>query len=371
MRLKNRLVMAPMETLQAESGLMSSKQMKYYLERARGGVGLVIVEAAGVSSNITMFEGAGLRLCDDSYIPALQRFTKQFHSEGDESKLAIQLAHVLLEPGFDMFAVNTRQGKRPCDLSLEEINHIIDDFANATIRARQAGFDAVEYHMAHYNTVADFLSKGFNTREDEYGQVTEGRARLACEIVKRAREKIGHNFPLICRISGDEYTVKGNTLRQTRIIAQMLEGAGSDAIHVSGGGRLEDGGVRSYSFFRQVPTYDFPDGLNMHLAEGIKKVVSIPVIAVGKIGDPATAEEVLVQGKADLVALGRALLADAAFARKAAEGRSKEIQRCMWCNDCVRLLARKQPVVCTRGALSIFAKKGKKSVRKRIPSQNS
>ncbi len=148
----------------------------------------------------------------------------------------------------------------------------------------------------------------------------ETRTQLAVDILNKTREEIGQKFPIICRISGDEYVLGGNTLKDTRLIARILVDNGANAIHVSAGNRMENRGLISFSSLRGHPNQDMPDAVNIHLAEGIKKVVEVPVIGVGKIGSPEIAEEVIVEKKADMVGLGRALVADPFFPRKSKSG---------------------------------------------------
>lgn len=348
LNLKNRYVMAPVDSQQATGeGFVTQRLIDYYERRAQGGVGLIVVEATKVdpSRKSSQYD---LCLSSDKHIPGMRELAEGIHAHG--AKAVIQLNDLLYATG-----------KRPADLSLAEIAAVRQNFLDATVRAREAGFDGVQFHMAHRYTLADFLSRGANKRKDGYGGPTEHRARLPLEIVSAARQLCGPDFALLCRINGDEFSMGGNTVIHSRRIAKMLQDAGADCIDVSAGGRIEDGGDRSYSCYRQVPTMDFPDAVNVHLAAAIKEVVRVPVIAVGKLGWPAVAEEVLAKGQADLIGLGRPLIADPDVPNKTASGRWDEIQRCIGCNDCIRLFLRSQPVECKRGELSLKRRAKKKT----------
>lgn len=282
-----------------------------------------------------------LGIFEERLIPSLKELTKLVHDR--DCKIAIQLVHAM--GMVDLKVVGTK----PSALTPQEIKAIINSFAQAAWRARKAGFDAVEFHMAHWYTVADFLSLAGNDRTGRYGKGTiETRAQLAVDILGLTRKEVGKEFPLICRISGDEYIVGGNTLKQTREIAKILAKNGADAIHVSAGNRIEDGGLTGFSSLRGHPNQDMPDATNIHLAEGIKKVVDVPVIGVGKIGLPQIAEEVIAEKKADLVALGRALVADPFFPQKTKSGDWELIRYCYYCNKCWYKVIGGKSLVCRR-----------------------
>jgi 2,4-dienoyl-CoA reductase-like NADH-dependent reductase (Old Yellow Enzyme family) len=329
----NRIVMAPMDTnLASEDGYVTDQLIEHYRKRAAGGVGLVTVEITSVNPKREMKPKHSLSAFSDKYVDGLSKLAKSIKEEG---------AIASLQLGDYLAATN----KKPADLSTLEIEEIINDFVQAAVRVKNAGFDIVDFHMAHRYTIADFLSKCANKREDSYGKNLSGRTKLAETIVKETKKQLGEDFPIICRINGDEFMVGGNTIIDSIYISKKLVRAGADAIHVSAGGRIELGGNRSYSSYRQVPTYDMGDGLNVHLAEEIKKKVgSVPIITVGKIGTPSLIEEIINSGKADMVSLGRALLADAEFVNKMKE--NKQYKKCIYHNDCIRLYLKNKPVKC-------------------------
>ncbi|MBI2876486.1 MAG: NADH:flavin oxidoreductase [Candidatus Tectomicrobia bacterium] len=361
LELKNRLAFAPCGTNYAsEEGFPTERLLSHYRRIARGGSGLVIVEATSVNHQRRRREKHCLGIYEDRFIPPLRTLVSQIHHEG--GRAAIQLVDSLLAVG-----------KRPADLSLEEIDALIDDFVSSSLRAREAGFDAIEYHMAHLYTLADFLSRKGNKRQDAFGGNAEGRLRIAQEVLRRSRQALGSGIPFLCRINGDEFTVGGNTLQDARQIARRLVEFGAEAIHVSAGGRIDDilGSYREallkekegsappgqgafellsqcYSLSRTLPSAEMPDGVNVYLAEGIKKAVPVPVIAVGKINHPDLAEEIVREERADLVALCRPLLADPAWPNKVREGRADQIVRCRCCNRCLaEVHFRGQPLLCS------------------------
>jgi len=221
------------------------------------------------------------------------------------------------EPGGDM----------PRELTTDEIAQVVTRFADGAERAKKAGFDAVEIHGAHGYLTAQFLSPSSNKRQDAYGGDLKNRARFLVEVITAVRERVGKDFTFWCRINGIEYIEEGLTLDETKQVARMAQDAGVDAIHVS---------VWPGSAFR-LPPMDEPPGNIVHLAEAIKKEVSVPVIAVSRI-TPEVAVEVLEQGKADLVAMGKQLIVDPHLPNKLAEGRLDDIVPCIGCIYCHQTL---------------------------------
>ena len=328
--LKNRLVLAPLLTNYAnDDGTLKAEQISYYEERAKGGVGLLVIEGAHVNK-MRKFSPKSIGVDSDCQIPRLKELVERIHSCG--AKVAIQIGENL-----------DAEEKTVENLTIGEIEEIIDHFVNAACRVKEAGFDVVEFHLCHCYTLANFISKLANKRKDEYGSGFEGRMKIVTEIVKRSKEKVGKNYTMMCRINGDEFVVGGNTLKDSRMIAKRLEGLGIHAIDISCGGRFEDAPKSDdsdsvkmgYSDSRCVPTRAWPEAVNIGLAEGIKEVVRIPVIGGGKITNPGTAEKVLQENKTDLVYLGRALYRDPHFPKKAQEGRWDEINECISCNHCL------------------------------------
>jgi 2,4-dienoyl-CoA reductase-like NADH-dependent reductase (Old Yellow Enzyme family) len=265
----------------------------------------------------------------------LGKLVERINSRG--AKAALQLVDMSLRA----------TGQKPADLSVAEIHQLVRYFADAADRGRKAGFDAVEFHMAHSYTLADFLSKRGNNRQDQYGGDLDGRMMIPLAVLEGSREKVGKGYPLLCRIDGDEFIAGGNTLLHGVAIAKRLSDCGANLIDVSAGLRRDDGSD-TYSILRGIPTADFADGCNVHLAEAIKKEIKVPVITVGKIRGPQLMEEILQKEKADLVAMARPLIADPFLPEKVKEGRSADIVNCLCCNTCHALVMKGRPLECAQ-----------------------
>ena len=351
MELKNRIVMSPMDTnFASPDGVVTERLTSYYSQRAKGGVGLIIVEAT--SPDCPRGNGFACELCIDSdrFIPGLNTLAEVIQDEG--AKCAIQLEHAgrqtnrRITGGIQpVSSSNFRcpNGGYARALDEYEIEAIVEAFANAAYRAKRAGFDAVEMQGAHGYLIAQFLSPYVNKRTDSYGGDFEGRMRFALKIVERTRRKVGEDFPIIFRLSGDEYVEGGLSINDVKLIARKLEENGVDALDVSAGVYES----RPY----MIPPMALPKGCNVHLAEEIKKVTNIPIITVGRINDPILAEKILKEGKADLIAMGRALLADPELPRKAAEGKLDDIRKCVGClRGCSERLLHQKSISCAVNA---------------------
>jgi 2,4-dienoyl-CoA reductase (NADPH2) len=233
----------------------------------------------------------------------------------------------------------------PRELTREEIRHIVVKFGRAACRSIAAGFDGIGLHCAHMYLCGQFLSPWANRREDEYGRDFEGRMRFVLEVVHRIKKETGVAYPLIVRMNGEEQS-GGNSLEEIQEIARQLENAGVDAIHVSAGFGTP---TKVRGLIPSVTPMRAQAGCIVHLAENIKKVVSIPVIAVNKLGNFFVAEKVLQEGKADLIGIGRSLIADPYLPAKAVDGRFEEIRPCIYC--CVgclgSVLEKGAPVACS------------------------
>jgi 2,4-dienoyl-CoA reductase-like NADH-dependent reductase (Old Yellow Enzyme family)/thioredoxin reductase len=225
----------------------------------------------------------------------------------------------------------------PHELSLAEIQQVIEAFCAAARRVKEAGADGLELHMAHGYLICSFLSPFSNKRTDLYGGSVERRARFAVEVLRSVRLQVGPDYPVICRLSGDEYVEGGLKIEDTIQIAKILEKEGADALHISA--------CNAASGYLNHPPYYVQEGVFVHLAKAVKSVVGIPVIAVGRIKNPVMADRIIGEGSADLVSMGRALLADPHLPMKAREGRFDEITPCISCNRCI-LTLRKGSVRC-------------------------
>jgi len=338
--IRNRLVMAPVTTYSVGfDGGITDRIIDYLAARAKGGAGLIIPGAFFFTSECAAPHLFTIH--DDKYIPGLRKLCDAIHKHG--AKIAIQLGHPGIglpriwhgyeaPPNIEAVGPSVIPcipwGTTPRELSKEEIKRIVEAMAEAARRVKDSGADAVEAHAAHGYMIGAFFSPLKNRRTDEYGGSIENRARFACECLAKIRQKVGADFPIIFRFNGSDFLEGGSTLENTLQMAPMFIEAGADAFDVTAGTR-ETPWWDDAIYFR-------PDGLLVPLAEAIKKVVDIPVITVGKIGDPHFAEKILQDGKADFIAMGRALLADPELPNKAKKGRFDDIRRCIYCNNCRR-----------------------------------
>ena len=347
LHLRNRIVMAPMVTNYAtEDGQVTPRLIDYLAARAAGGVGLIVVEASYIRSDGRGFSNQ-LGIHRDDLVPGLRQLVEAVHAAG--ASVAIQLFHAGRQTtsaitGIQPIAPSpvpdpvTKQ--LPREMSLNDIQQVEVAFANAARRACDAGFDAVEIHGAHGYLIAQFLSPFSNHRVDDYGAGIRGRARFAVEIVRRVRDVVGPDYPIQFRLSGEECVPGGLSVDQTRVVAALLEEAGINALHVSVGNYATPGRLITAPM-------DVDRGFLVPLAARIKKVVSIPVIAVDRIDNPLLAEQVLAMGDADLVAMGRGLLTDPELPDKARRGDFDAILPCIACNQaCIAYLMQQRPITC-------------------------
>jgi 2,4-dienoyl-CoA reductase-like NADH-dependent reductase (Old Yellow Enzyme family)/thioredoxin reductase len=334
LEVRNRLIMAPMGSRMAnENGGVSPWQIDYYAERAKGGVGTIIVEITGVDSPRGVSSPKTLTIHDDFYIGGHNELVEAAHAHG--ARIVLQLAHVGRNRRFGMGVQpvapspipNRFFGVTPRELSRGEIEDLVKKFIAAALRAQNAGYDGIELHGAHGYLIGTFMSPLSNRRKDRYGGSLEKRMAFAVEIVQGIRRAAGPRYPILFRFSADEFEEGGTTLRDSKRAARILEEAGADVLHVSAG---------TYdSMATTIEPMFFPEGWKIYLAEAIKKAVKIPVIGVGVVRSPEFAERTLQEGRADFIALGRALLADPHWPRKAREGRVKDIIPCISCNECI------------------------------------
>jgi len=354
LELRNRIVMPAMGTNYADQdGAVTDRLLNYYAERAKGGAGLIIIEVTCVDSPIGKTIAHQLGIHEDRLVPGLKALARSIQAHG--AKAALQLHHAGrrasskvtgLQPVAPS-AIACYGGNVPRELAEEEIERIVEKFAQAGRRAQEAGFDAVEIHCAHGYLIHQFLSPLTNKRSDAYGGELFNRTRFAGEVLHRIRKELGESYPIFVRISADEFIPGGLTLVDGKKIAQVLERAGANLIHVSAGGTPSTAQEYATQKATSIPDRSFARGCFVHLAQGIKECVRIPVIAVGRINGPELAEEILRQGKADLVAMGRALIADPEMPRKIKDGNWGSIRRCIACLNCVdKILIDQSPLGC-------------------------
>jgi 2,4-dienoyl-CoA reductase-like NADH-dependent reductase (Old Yellow Enzyme family)/thioredoxin reductase len=331
LELKNRIIMPPMIDRLATHGEPNDAVKDFYAARARGGLALIVLTPGIV--DISMASPIQLGIYDDSCIPGFRQFTDLIHSCG--ARMGIQLMHLGRQGGeikrYKPVAPSpiplTPKDEVPRELTAGEVGGLVEKFAEAARMAREAGFDMVELHGCHGYLLSSFLSPLTNKRSDKYGGSVAKRARFVMEIVSLIKERVGQDFPVSVRMNGSDYMPGGTTVDMARQTAKLLEEAGADMIGVSGGA------YGSYPVI--VPPYDQPRGCNVPLAAAIKEVVKVPVAVAGRLDDPFVADEVLVSGKADVIAVARGLLADPELPNKAARGDFKGIRRCIACNICI------------------------------------
>jgi NADPH-dependent glutamate synthase beta subunit-like oxidoreductase/2,4-dienoyl-CoA reductase-like NADH-dependent reductase (Old Yellow Enzyme family) len=341
---------AAVTRLAAEDGHVTQNIIDRYTRLARGGLGSMVVEAAVVLPSRSSFN---LRISDDQFIDELKGFVSEIRKVNRDVKIGLQLIHFLK-------VARTGWRQKVEDLKPEEIQVIPGQFASSAVRARAAGFDFVELHMAHFTTLASFLSL-VNKRTDAYGGDFEGRVQLPTDVVVETRKAVGPDFTVGARILGEEFTKEGNTLLQSARIGKRLALLGIDYISISAGERFEDADAplpnfppfagTGYSGYRMSPRWWNPDGVQVYLAAGVRKAVreagyDVPVVCAGKVRMPDLAEEVLEQGRADIVGMARTLFADPDWPMKAKGGRDDEIVKCAACGFCSESDERYETVTC-------------------------
>jgi 2,4-dienoyl-CoA reductase-like NADH-dependent reductase (Old Yellow Enzyme family) len=352
LRLRNRLVMAPMVTGMAVDHAPGPAQLEWYRSHAASGVGLVVVEACAVARDATILPHV-LGAWDDGQVEGLARLARAIQAEGVPAVLQIvhggakawreDLAQERVAPS----AVPLMPGPAPRALEEPEILALVEAFAQAAARARAAGFDGVEIHAAHYYLVSQFLSPYANRRTDRWGGDVAGRARFGVEVTRAVRRAVGPDYPIFCRMHGMELFEGGMSAEDAAASAQAFRDAGVDVLDASAIGSSSRGEWQGQSFLNtsSVLPKGGPAGAYAAGAGRLREAAGIPVIAVGKLGEPGVAQQVLDRGQADLVALARQLIADPRAAEKLLAGRDADIQRCQECLTCFASI-RKGPVKC-------------------------
>jgi len=333
--LKNRISMAPMYTKYAsESGEVTDKLIEYFVRRAESGVGLIILENTCIEWEQGRIYGNPVAIHDDRFLPGLNELVKSVHRCG--AKIIPEIHHVGRQvfssnlngrPPLAPSAVKSKVGgDMPRAMTEEEITATIEAFAEAALRAKKAGFDGVELHGAHGYLIQEFISPLTNLRNDKWGGSFENRCRFAVEIIRKIRKKVGKDFPLFFRVSLEESSEGGLSLEEGLKYIKVLEEEGVDCLDVTHG---------NYESLKHFPMQGDPFDQLVYLSEAAKKEVSIPVITVGSLGiKPEIAENVIKNGKADLVNFGRELLADPDFVKKIKNNKIEEIRTCLRCNEC-------------------------------------
>lgn len=338
--LPNRVVMAPMSTQLANAdGTVSDLQMAFYEERARGGTGMIIVEFCSVHAPTGRSEHRQLLLDHERYIEGHRRLVEKIRAAG--AVACVQLQHggpgvkrSLVEGGIAVGPSDIPSRRDPAKLTARalthaEIENLIECFGRAAEFAVRAGYQAVELHGAHGYLLTTFLSPYFNHRDDQWGGDEDRRLAFPCRVIQRVKQAIGDR-PLSYRLSAEEFSSQGLSIDDMERIAPRLVAAGADVLHVSIG-------LGATSFDKIIEPMSMPEGWRLPYARRIRKATGAPVITVGQIRSPAVAEQALRDGDADLIALGRTLLADPAWANKAFTGADADIRPCTSCNYCLAI----------------------------------
>ena len=343
LELKNRLVMAPMHTkFASESGEVTDRLIAYLAERARGGVGLIVLENTCIDWVYGRPAGNPVAIHDDMCRSGLSNIPLAVHRFG--ARIVTQLQHTGrqnlrsnipggLQPLAPSPVKSNRGGDEPRALQELEIEEVIQMFVDGARRTKEAGFDGVELHGAHGYLLTQFFSPYTNRRTDKWGGSLDNRARFPVQVVRRIREAVGEDFPILYRTSAEERIPGGTTLDDTLRLIAILEEAGVDCFDVSAG--IYDSIDAIYTLQGQPP------GSLLPLAEAVKRVTDKPVIGISRLGwDLEYAAQAVTDGRLDLVSMGRSLLADPYLPKKYYEGTRAEIVPCIACNDCIGIMAR-------------------------------
>lgn len=355
LELKNRIKLPAMGIAFEKDARVSEQTKEFYAERARGGVALI-----GISCSATRLdEGPLYGIYDDSFVPGLVDLVNVIHANGAQAYAQVGVGYSWAfgdrpvefvspsgitptgRPGSAFRLGGPRQPAMPGALSTEEIRHMVEAFGDGALRAKRAGFDAVEVIASVSYIISQFMSPLTNRRTDQYGGSLENRMRFLLEIIDSIQAKAGKDYPITCRLSGSDLMgPKGYDLHDTKQMARMLEEAGVCQIDVMSGWH--------YASVPIIQTW-VPQGAWVYMAEEVKRAVSIPVAAGTQIQDPVIAERVLAEGKADMVYMARALIADPELPNKAKEGRLEDIRPCMNCCRCISAVDN-LPVYCSVNA---------------------
>lgn len=346
MEVKNRIFMSPMSTnFATPDGYVSDDMIYYYSKRAKGGVGLIVTEVTLIEP-IYKYIAHTLSIQDDSYIEGWQKLAEAVHKY--DGKIVAQLLHpaymAIPYPGTPQLVGPSEVGPYyaktpPRPLKIEEIKEIIEQFGDGALRLKKAGIDGVEIHAAHAHAlIGGFLSPLYNKRIDEYGGDITHRIKLLLEVIANVRKKCGRDFPIIVRISGDDYEPGGQSLNEGCYIAKRLEEAGVDMIHVSGGTTIHRGS--------SITPPGTPQASHIEGSKAIKQCVNIPVATVGRLNEPWILEDILERGLADICMVGRSLLCDADFVNKLKNGQEDTIRPCIGCLGCLSSTMLKDHVEC-------------------------
>jgi 2,4-dienoyl-CoA reductase (NADPH2) len=343
--IKNRIVMPAMALAYTEDYTFSNRYKAFYCERAKGGVGLMIIGPIAidrVGSNPFM-----PGLFDDKYIGPIREFTDELHKDTG-AKVGIQLmqmgrfassSYTGMPPIAPSAIASPISGEVPREMTRDDIEEVKEAYVQGARRAMEVGFDYIEVLAAGGYLIGEFLSPVTNHRTDEYGGPIENRMRFGLEVIKKVRQVIGKDFAMGIRVSGHDFMEGGHTNVESSLFCTEAEKVGVNSINVTGGWHE--------SYIPQITT-NVPPGAFLYLARGIKEKVRVPIFASNRLGDPLVAERALRSGAADMICWGRPLLADPELPNKVQQGRLNEMVPCIGCNQgCFDLLLSGSSVCCT------------------------
>jgi 2,4-dienoyl-CoA reductase-like NADH-dependent reductase (Old Yellow Enzyme family)/ribulose 1,5-bisphosphate synthetase/thiazole synthase len=349
MTLRNRTVMPPIgSNFATVSAEVSEEMIKYYELRAKGGTGLIIVENACIDFPMGTNGTKQCRIDDNQYVPGLYTLVERLHAYG--AKVSIQLNHAGasayaarlggVQPVSASNIPSKTCGAVPRPLTVDEIHAIAKKYGEAAARAQLAGFDSVEIHGGHSYLINQFLSPLFNDRTDEFGGSIENRARFAVMVIDNVREAVGPRFPISLRISADDMLQGGNTLEDSLKLMEFMQEK-VDFLNISI--------AQNDNLYLQHDKMSLPEGWRSYMAKAFKEKFNKPVITSGNFRSPEIAEDIIAKGDADLIAMGRGLIAEPYWVNKVANGQEELLRRCMSCNiGCAdHRLAKSQPIRCT------------------------
>jgi len=344
-RLQNRIVMPGLASFLIEDdGTITDKTVEHYRLRAAGGPAMVIVEACAVSPE-GIVSPHQARIYDDRFVKGLARIAAAMKAEG--AVPAVQIHHGGRQTSARVIGQQpVAPSPLPCPsirgdvtpLTVDQIQALVTKFGDAAERAVAAGFELIEIHGAHGYLINQFLSKFSNIREDRYGGDIAGRTRFAEEIVREVRARVGQDFPISFKISAMEFVKDGLDVNQSIEILRILIPAGVDVVQVSAGNDATPEWISQPMFMKKACLSGY--------AGELKQAVNVPIMTVGRINDPVIADGLIEQGAADLVCIGRGLLADPEMPKKAREGRLEDIRRCIACNTCMESIFRRGRIEC-------------------------
>ncbi|MFX1340620.1 MAG: NADH:flavin oxidoreductase [Promethearchaeota archaeon] len=353
LEIKNRFVRsATFESLASDS-YVNDKLINFYKALAEGGVGLIITGAVAVQKNARISE-MQMGIFKDDFISGLKKIANIAHKYGNECKISLQLHHAGTQNFVEKDRVapsavyNPFLKKSPREMTLDEIKETIEAFAQGIRRTKEAGFDAVQLHGGHGWLLSAFLSPYTNIRTDEYGGNTENRVRIVEEIYKRAIELVGTNFPIMIKYNSDDFMEGGMDLNEGKKIADRLSKLGFVALEISGGmwaavTRSEEELGWKIAMLPEsrisIGTVNEP-AYNVPYAKEIKKVVDIPIIAIGGINSLVLAENILEEGSADFIALARPFIREPNLPNRWLKGESDAGVKCIYCNTCIGSLSK-------------------------------